>query len=71
MDNQEKIVIKLEDLPVRAEKLSFEEVSEVFGGCLADGAKCEKYAGECCNNCLTLLPCEGTCGIDDSGAIWV
>ena len=64
---KEKVVIKLNELPPRSEKLSIDEMANVFGGCLADGQSCQKSSGECCNYCITLFSDKGTCGTGDSG----
>jgi len=50
MESQEKLVIKINELPARAEKLSPDEVVTVFGGCREIGEPCA------CSPC-----CEGTC----------
>jgi len=49
-----KLVIKIEELPVRAHKLNSSDLERVFGGCGWEGDPCEKGA-DCCSYCLMGL----------------
>lgn len=51
---EEKIVIKLEELPPRAEKLSQEKIVNIFGGCKDKTFKCNK-GSDCCTHYCTKI----------------
>lgn len=64
MEYKEKIVIKLDELPSRTEKLSPDEVSSVFGGCNGSGESCNSMrCGDCCDGtkCLSGTNGDGVC----------
>jgi hypothetical protein len=48
MKNQ-KSTIKISELPSRAEKISTEDLTNVFGGCRKNESLCAK-ATDCCSN---------------------
>ena len=52
MEKQEKVVVKINELPVRAEKLSLEEASNLFGGCASSGEWCESSCDCCSETCI-------------------
>lgn len=54
MENEEKIVIKLDELPQRMEKLSLDKVSNIFGGCELDGVACLKDSDCCGGKCKSV-----------------
>jgi len=57
-----KLVIKIEELPIRVQKLDFSELERVFGGCLQDGDICG-CGGDCCNNnCGGSMQSVASCG---------
>jgi hypothetical protein len=52
----DKIVIKIEELPLRTQPLNPKVVSEIFGGCNDSGATCFA-SSECCYQDCWLFEC--------------
>jgi len=66
MKNEKKLVLELNELPLRAEKLDPEKIQAVFGGCVEDGGLCVSYK-DCCDISHRYIFCNvhllvGTCG---------
>lgn len=58
MENNDKVVIKVENLPPRAAELSLEKLTNIFGGGGSFGASCDKPT-----DCISLVCKEGHCSI--------
>ena len=53
---RKKLVIKImEDLPPRARQLNPDELSAVFGGCIANGYPCILESDCCSGDCYGVL----------------
>jgi hypothetical protein len=50
-----EVTIKLEDLPVRAEKISNDSLRTIYGGCHDAWHTCKKKSDCCSNTCVPMV----------------
>ena len=60
MKMHEKSVLKLNELPLRAEKLTEEKISEIFGGCRSNFSECRKNSDCCSHECVPFSKVQKT-----------
>jgi hypothetical protein len=52
---EKKLVIKIEELPIRVENLGNSKLHEIYGGCLTANYPCCNNSDCCSNYCIDLL----------------
>jgi hypothetical protein len=49
-----EVNIKLENLPLRSENISYDKIKNIFGGCKDDWSTCKKKSECCSGHCIPM-----------------